>query len=106
MKALGKCDCGWMEEEIRASQRALKAEERAKIAEAEADQRRSTMARDRDVVRRFLEDLELKGIDLTEVVALGEDETVLGPCGPRVPNTIGVDQELLIQLRDLVRRPA
>ncbi|HYM95799.1 MAG TPA: hypothetical protein VET26_00725 [Candidatus Sulfotelmatobacter sp.] len=59
----------------------------------------------RDVVRRFLTECEHKGIDLAQVVSLGPNEMVLAPQGPVAPAYVGVDEELLIQLRDLVRKP-
>ena len=65
----------------------------------------------RDVIRRFLQDLEEKGIDLLQLPTFEFQAELLDKHENRREYGIdvnvfqSVDEDLLIQLRDLVRRP-
>ena len=65
------------------------------------------LRRQKDVIRAFLQELDDWGIDLTEVPEdLPPGTVCMDSFGnPRLPSTISIDAEKLIQLRDLVRKP-
>lgn len=65
------------------------------------------LRRAKDVVKAFIHELEVWGIDLTEVPEdLPPGTVCMDSFGnPYLPSTISIDVEKLIQLRDLVRKP-